>query len=79
MTIFLDQSELEELTGYKTNKGKADWLKNRGWVFEISRLGRVKVLRKYAEMQLGMPHESKDTSKQTEPNFDSLLHPKPKN
>ena len=73
MTIFLNQEELEELTGYKTNKGKSAWLKDCGWVFEISRLGHVKVLRRYAEMRLGMPIEPKEISKQTEPNFDVLL------
>ena len=53
MSIFLDQSELSELTGYTKQSKQQKWLSGRGWKFEVSALGQVKVLRKYAEMQLG--------------------------
>ena len=55
MSIFLDQQELNELTGYVMPSKQTEWLSSRSWTFEISRLGKVKVLRKYAEMKLGIP------------------------
>lgn len=71
MTLFLDQSELCDLTGYCKKSKQAEWLAARGWTFEVSRMGRVRVLRKYAEMRLGMP-VGDTVVKPTEPDFSSL-------
>ncbi|MBX3629347.1 MAG: DUF4224 domain-containing protein [Nitrosomonas sp.] len=71
MSIFLDQQELSDLTGYYKKSKQAEWLSRRGWNFELSRLGKVKVLRRYAEMKLGMPADT-TINKSTEPDFSSL-------
>ena len=55
MTLFLTEPELYQLTDYQKQSKQAEWLSKRGWIYEVSRLGRVKVLRKYAEMKLGIP------------------------
>lgn len=73
MSIFLTESDIEELTGCKTRKCQCAWLESRCWIFEVSRLGRVKVLRRYAEMRLGLPIESTaKPQKESQPNFDML-------
>ena len=71
MSIFLDQQELNELTGYVMPSKQTEWLSSRSWTFEISRLGKVKVLRKYAEMKLGIPIDRAST-KHTEPDFSRI-------
>ncbi len=71
MSIFLTKTEIAELTGYQTRSKQALWLADRGWKFEMSALGHVKVLRKYAEMKLGMPIDGK-YEQTTEPDFSSL-------
>ena len=71
MTLFLTESELYQLTDCQKQSKQAEWLNKRGWIYEVSRLGRVKVLRKYAEMKLGIP--SVDAAvKSTEPDFSRL-------
>lgn len=72
MSIFLNPDEIAELTGYTMPSKQTAWLHARAWVFEISRLGHVKVLRKYAEMRLGMPVDAAP-NKPTEPDFSSLM------
>lgn len=57
--MFLTQEQLEDLTGAKKRGCQIEWLSKRGWPFEISRLGKVKVLSKYVEMQMGMPSDGK--------------------
>lgn len=69
--MLLSQSEIEELTDSKTAKCQIKWLSDRGWVFEVSRMGRVKVLRDYAAMRMGMP-VSGNITPSTEPDFSSL-------
>lgn len=71
MSIFLDQQEINELTGYAMPSKQIEWLSSRAWIFEISRLGKVKVLRKYAEMKLGIPIDDA-SAKPTEPNFSRI-------
>lgn len=70
MSLFLTPDELEELTGYSMRSKQSMWLQKRDWVFEISRLGRVKVLREYAKMRLGMPFDA--PPKIIEPAFDKI-------
>jgi hypothetical protein len=45
--------ELVELTGYKSAKSQTTWLKDRGWRFELDRLGRPKVDREYYRAKMG--------------------------
>lgn len=71
MSIFLDDDDVAQLTGYTKKSKQVEWLDRRCWTFEISRLGKVKVLRKYAEMKLGMPIDNNQTQS-TEPDFTSI-------
>ena len=71
MSIFLDDEDVAQLTGYTKKPKQVEWLDRRCWTFEISLLGKVKVLRKYAEMKLGMPVNN-DQAKSTEPDFTRL-------
>jgi len=71
MTLFLTQSELFELTDCQKPSKQIEWLDKRGWKHEISRLGRAKVLRSYAQMKMGMPVDSK-SEPTTEPDYSSI-------
>ncbi|MBS0424573.1 MAG: DUF4224 domain-containing protein [Proteobacteria bacterium] len=71
MTLFLTQSELSELTDCQKRSKQTEWLDRRGWRYEVSRLGKVKVLRSYAEMRMGMPVNG-EQEQTTEPDFSSL-------
>lgn len=49
----LTNDELAELTGYKSAKGQITWLRTRGWVFELDRVGRPRVDREYYRRKMG--------------------------
>lgn len=51
--MLITDEELYELTGYKSGKGQAEWLRQRGWIFEMNRLGRPKVDREYYRSKMG--------------------------
>ena len=68
--MFLTADELIDMTGYRRAHEQRAWLDDRRWVYEVSRLGTVKVLRSYAEMKLGMPIKAEARS--TEPDFAAL-------
>lgn len=53
--MFLTDIDLRELTDCQRAHEQRAWLDARGWVYEVSRLGTVKVLRRYAEMRMGLP------------------------
>ena len=72
MSIFLAESELYELTDCRKRSKQAEWLDKNDWKYAVSRLGRVKVLRSYAEMRMGMPVKSEQEQQTTEPDFSSL-------
>ncbi len=69
--MFLTEKELIDLTDCQRSHEQKQWLEARGWVYEVSRLGTVKVLRRYAEMRLGLPIQGGET-KQAEPDFSAL-------
>lgn len=68
--LFLSCEEVETLTGFKTPARQSDWLKTKGWRFEINGNRRPIVARKYAEKMLGcgIPEETA-----YRPNFAALL------
>lgn len=68
-TIFLNSDELSELTGYKTPVRQVEWLRTKGWRFEINGNRRPIVARKYAEKMLGCG-PTEDTTYR--PNFAAL-------
>ena len=51
--FFLDTEELETLTGFKTPARQVQWLRTKGWRFEVNGNRRPIVARKYAEKMLG--------------------------
>lgn len=51
--FFLDAGELETLTGFKTPARQVQWLRGKGWRFEVNGNRRPIVARKYAEKMLG--------------------------
>ena len=51
--LFLTGEELEALTGFKIAARQVEWLRSRGWRFEINGNRRPVVARKYAENALG--------------------------
>lgn len=59
-SIFLTSDELEALTGFKTPARQVEWLRKKGWRFEINGNRRPIVARKYTEKMLGCgaPEES---------------------
>lgn len=68
--MILTKDELIELTDSRRAHEQRAWLDARGWVYEVGRLGNIKVLRVYAEMRLGMPHVTASVT--TEPDFSTL-------
>lgn len=43
--MFLTESELETLTGYKLGKKQCEWLTRKGWVFEPNAHGKMQFVR----------------------------------
>ncbi|MBU1363954.1 MAG: DUF4224 domain-containing protein [Gammaproteobacteria bacterium] len=58
--MFLTKEEVHELTGYVRSADQCRWLKQRGWKFEVSRIGRPVVLRKHVEEMLSLPVTTKE-------------------
>ncbi len=58
--LFLTSDEVGTLTGFKTPARQVQWLRAKGWRFEINGNRRPIVARKYAEKMLGcgVPEES---------------------
>lgn len=58
--IFLTSEELETLTGFKFPARQVEWLRLKGWRFEINGNRKPIVARKYAEKMLGcgIPEEA---------------------
>jgi hypothetical protein len=70
--LLLTPSEVQEITGFKMNRLQVDWLKRRGWRFEINGSGRPIVARKYAEKMLGCGADDGASLRPT-PNFGAML------
>lgn len=68
--MFLTPEELADLTDYEPNSWTAQirWLDRHKYPFELSAMGRPKVLRAYVENRLGL---SSKTEKRTAPDFSS--------
>jgi hypothetical protein len=52
--MLLTKDELEQLSGYKTAAGQVKWLRDRGWRFEVNRLGQPQVDRDYYRQRMGV-------------------------
>lgn len=51
--MLITDDELIELTGYKSAKAQGEWLRARGWIFELNRIGRPRVDREYYRRKMG--------------------------
>jgi len=65
--MFLTPAELIELTDARTRETQKKWLDEKGWVYTVSRLGNVKVLKAYTEKRLGMGEDVQQN--ESEPDF----------
>lgn len=65
--MFLSDADLHELTGYVKPSAQRKWLEKKHWPFEVSALGRPRVLRAFAEKKLGL--ETAVKNDHTEPDF----------
>ena len=54
MSTFLSEDELCELTDAVHKSKQIEWLATRGWPFEQSCLGKIKVLRSTMEVKMGV-------------------------
>lgn len=52
---FLDDDDLERLTGYKRSADQARWLEDNGIPCRRNRLGKVVVRRDYSEVGISEP------------------------
>ena len=68
--LFLAPDEVETLTGFKTPMRQIDWLRTKGWRFELSGNRKPVIARRYAEKMLGC---GDDDEQRPRPNFGALL------
>lgn len=68
--LFLIDSEVEILTGYKLPGHQTKWLRGKGWRFELSGNRKPIIARKYAEKMLGCATDTQDQAPR--PNFGAL-------
>jgi hypothetical protein len=56
--MFLNDQELEQLTGYRRKAWQIRWLRNRRFRFELDALGQPQVLRAYVEKRMSDGNKS---------------------
>lgn len=69
MGRFLTQDELVELTGAKTRKAQARFLDNKGYTYDINRLGHIRILWAHVEAKLGGHVILDRVERATEPDY----------
>jgi len=67
--MFLTDSEIEQLTGYKRPADQRRWLTNRGWCFEVRADGKNSILIEEARARL---LSRNPTERATEPDLEAL-------
>lgn len=65
--MFLSEHDLQELTGCRHKSHQAAWLRDRGWVFELTRTGHPRVALAYFNERMGTGQQS--VPRTAEPNF----------
>ncbi|MFT0212868.1 DUF4224 domain-containing protein [Pseudomonas sp. F1_0610] len=53
----LSESEVAELTGFKTSVKQQDWLHNNGWAYHLNGARRPIIGRLYARMKMAGNHK----------------------
>lgn len=69
--LFLVPDEIVALTGYRITNRQVEWLRSKGWRFELNANRRPIIARRYAEKMLGFGYEE-EQPKMTRPNFSAL-------
>lgn len=69
--LFLMPEEVATLTGYKLGARQIDWLRSKGWRFELNANRRPIIARRYAEKMLGCAADA-DTPSMARPNFSAI-------
>ena len=67
--LFLSQTELQELTDLKMYSAQIRWLQKHAYPFEVSAVGKPKVLRSFVMERLKAFSVG---SSKNEPNFDAI-------
>lgn len=67
--LFLTPDEVSILTGFRLPSRQVQWLRNKGWRFEINGNRQAIVARKYAEKMLGCGTSDVQVH---QPNFSAL-------
>ncbi len=67
--LFLTPDEVTELTGFKTFMRQVEWLRSKGWRFELNGIRRPIMAHKYGEKMLAC---RADYSARPRPNFQAL-------
>lgn len=67
--VFLQPEEVEMLTGFRTTSRQVEWLRTKGWRFELSGSKRPIIARRYAEKVLGCGDHDQQMVR---PNFAAL-------
>jgi Domain of unknown function (DUF4224) len=68
MSLYLDDEELQQLTGTKRRRLQVEWLEKNGFVFSLNRVGEPVLATAYVLAKLGVATAS-SISKRVEPNF----------
>lgn len=58
LPAFLDDAELEQLTGRSRRQAQIRWLRDHGFAFEVNARGAPVVARRYAEQRLGVGQQA---------------------
>ncbi len=69
--LFLLPEEVVELTGFKLTSRQVEWLRAKGWRFELNANRRPIVARRYAEKMLGCGGTDEPPAF-SRPNFNAL-------
>lgn len=70
-SLFLMPDEVVLLTGYKLSSRQVEWLRSKGWRFELNASRRPVIARSYAEKMLGCGRDI-DQPSLARPNFAAL-------
>jgi hypothetical protein len=68
--MFLNQEDLETLTGRKYRSCQRRWLEQAGIPYFISATGRIQVLKALVEQKMGMAAKGKPNTQVSEPRWD---------
>ena len=71
MSLFLDESELRELTGRVQRRSQMQWLEWNGWKYAIRADGRVMVAREQFELKM-LDKPTKPRECEVEPDWDAM-------